>query len=256
MPRTRNPSATANRSRLRVGLVAVAAAGAAASTMILAAPAYAASITPKLGTASSFAVLGATTVTNTGATTVVGDLGVSPGTAITGFPPGTVTGTTDAGDAKAAQAQAGVGTAITAATAQACGTDLTGQDLGGMTLTSGVYCFSSSAGLTGTLTLNAQGNPHAAWLFKIGSTLTTASASKVVLINGARPTNHCNITWLVGSSATLGTTTKFLGNILAVTSITVTTGVTSRGGMYAHGGAVTMDTNHITTCHSTSESVG
>ena len=238
------------RKRLRVGLVAVAAA--TASTMIFAGSAYATSITPPMGTASHFAVLGASTVTNTGPTTLVGDLGVSPGTAITGFGPGTYTGSLHAGDAVAAQAQADVGTAITAAAGEPCGTVLTGQDLGGLTLKPGVYCFSSSAGLTGTLKLNARGNPHAAWLFQIGSTLTTASASMVKLINGVKPTNHCNITWLVGSSATLGTTTHFLGNILAVTSITVTTGATSRGGMYAHNGAVTLDDNHITTCGSRS----
>ena len=120
--------------------------------------------------------------------------------------------------------------------------------IGGKTLSPGVYCFDSSVGLTGTLRLNAHGHLHAGWLFKIGSTLTTASASKVVLANGAPPTNHCNITWLVGSSATLGTATTFLGNILATTSITLTTGVTSKGSMYAHGGAVTMDTNRVTTC--------
>jgi hypothetical protein len=248
--RTRTALIAIKRRRLRVGMVAVSAA--AASTMIFTGSAYAASITPPMGTASSFAVLGASTVTNTGPTVLVGNLGVSPGTAITGFGPGTFTGTEHAGDAVALQAQTDVGTAMTYASGEACGFNLTGQDLGGMTLNPGVYCFDSSAGLTGVLKLNAHGNPHAAWLFKIGSTLTTASASKVVLINGARPTNHCNITWLVGSSATLGTTTKFLGNILAVASITLTTGVTSRGGMYAHNAAVTMDTNNITTCEGVS----
>jgi Ice-binding-like len=254
MQRTATALSVLRRHPVRTKLLAVTAA--AASVMVFTAPAYAASITPPLGSAASFAVLGATTVTNTGFTTVVGDLGVSPGTAITGFPPGTATGTIDPGDAKAAAAQASVGTAITDASGEPCGVNLTGQDLGGMTLIPGVYCFDSSAGLTGTLKLNAQGNVHAAWLFQIVSTLTTASASKVVLINGAKPTNHCNITWLVGSSATLGTTTTFLGNILATTSITLTTGVSSRGGMYAHGGAVTMDDNHVTTCRSTSVSAG
>lgn len=249
MPRSQTLNVSP-RSRLRVGLAAVAAA--AASTMIFTGSAYAASVTPPMGTASSFAVLGASTVTNTGPTTLVGDLGVSPGTAITGFPPGTYTGSLHAGDGVAAQAQADVGTAMIYAAGEPCGTNLTGQDLGGKTLLPGVYCFSSSVGLTGVLKLNAQGNPHAAWLFQIGSTLTTASASKVVLINGAKPTNHCNITWLVGSSATLGTTTQFLGNILAYASITMTTGATSRGGMYAHTAAVTMDTNHVTTCRSVS----
>lgn len=248
MQRTRTALTVIKRSRLRVGLMAVAAASA--STVIFTGSAYAASVSPPLGTAATYAVLGATTVTNTGPTVLTGDLGVSPGTAITGFPPGTFTGTEHAGDAAAAQAQADVGAAIVYADAQACTADLTGQDLGGKTLLPGVYCFSSSAQLTGTLTLNAQGNKRAAWLFKMGSTLTTASASKVVLINGSKPTNHCNITWRVGSSATLGTGTTFLGNILATTSITVTTGVNSHGSMYAHGGAVTLDTNNITTCRS------
>jgi hypothetical protein len=223
--------------------------------MIFTAAASASTVTPPLGAAASFAVLGYSTVTNTGNTTVVGDLGVSPGTAITGFPPGIVTGTTQAGDTVAANAQAAVGTAITDASGEPCGDNLTGQDLGGMTLLPGVYCFDSSAGLTGVLTLNAQGNSHAAWLFQIGSTLTTASASKVVLINGAKPTNHCNITWQVGSSATLGTATRFLGNILATASITLTTGVTSKGSMYAHNGAVTMDDNHVTGCIGPSQTI-
>ncbi|HUP82647.1 MAG TPA: ice-binding family protein [Candidatus Limnocylindria bacterium] len=196
-----------------------------------------------LGTADAFAVLGGSTVTNTGPSVINGDLGVSPGSAVTGFPPGIVNGTIHAADATAAQAQADLTTAYNNAAGQACDTDLTGQDLGGLTLTAGVYCFSSSAGLTGTLTLNAQGNSGALFIFQIGSTLTTASASRVRLINGARP---CNVFWQVGSSAVLGTTTSFVGNIMALTSITMTTGATLQGRALAQNGAVTLDTNVIT----------
>ena len=167
---------------------------------------------PALGTASSFAVLGGATVTNTGATLLGANLGVSPGTAVTGFPPGVISGgTIHAADALAAQAQADTALAYTTLAVQptSLGNDLTGQDLGGKTLTPGVYYFSSSAQLTGALTLDAQGNPNAVFVFKIGSTLTTASAASVVLINGA---SSSNVYWKVGSSATLGTTTKFVGH--------------------------------------------
>src|SRR3954454_9358766 len=136
----------------------------------------AAQTAPTLGSAQSFAVLGGSTVTNTGPSVITGDLGVSPGSAVTGFPPGTVvSGTIHAADAVAAAAQSSLTTAYNSLAGQACTQDLTGQDLGGLTLTAGVYCFSTSAQLTGTLTLNAQGNSSAVFIFKIGSTLTTAS---------------------------------------------------------------------------------
>jgi hypothetical protein len=200
-----------------------------------------------LGTAQSFAVLGGSTVTNTNTPTVVtGNLGVSPGSSVTGFPPGMVTaGTIHAADATAAQAQSDVTTAYNAITGTACNTDLTGQDLGGLTLVPGVYCFSSSAQLTGTLTLNALGNPNALFIFKIGSTLTTASGSSVVVVN---PGTDCNVFWQVGSSATLGTATTFVGNILALTSITLNTAVNVSGRVLARNGAVTLDDNHVTVC--------
>lgn len=197
-----------------------------------------------LGTADSFAVLAGSTVTNTGPSVVSGDLGVSPGSAVVGFPPGIVTnGTIHAGDAVAANAQADALIAYNALAGQACDVILTGQDLGGLTLTSGVYCFASSAQLTGTLTLDAQGNPDAVFIFKIGSTLTTASNSSVVLINGAQA---CNVYFQVGSSATLGTNTTFVGTIIALTSITAITGTTVDGRLLALNGAVTLDTNRIT----------
>jgi len=195
-----------------------------------------------LGTAQNFAVLGGSTVTNTGSSVLTGDLGVSPGSAITGFPPGTRTGTTHAADAVALQAQNDVTTQYNALASMACTADLTGQDLGGKTLTPGVYCFSTSAQLTGPLTLNAQGNANATFIFKIGSTLTTASGSSVAVINGG---NACGVAWQIGSSATLGTTTSFLGNLIALSSITLNTGANISGRALARNGAVTLDTNNV-----------
>ena len=212
-------------------------------TLLYGASPAAAQTAPSLGSAQGFAVLGASTVTNTGASIITGDLGVSPGTAVTGFPLGVgVSGTIHSAGAAALAAQDSASTAYNDLASQACTHDLTGQDLGGQTLTAGVYCFSSSAQLTGTLTLNAQGNAGAVFIFKMGSTLTTASASSVVLINGGAP---CSVFWQVGSSATLGTTTSLAGNILALASITVTTGASVAGRTMALTGAVTMDTNAV-----------
>jgi type VI secretion system secreted protein VgrG len=213
----------------------LAAAGAMASPS--------AQTAPGLGAASSYAVLGGQTVTNTGPTTIGGDVGVSPGTAVTHFPPGIVTGgTIHSADANALQAQSDVTTAYDALAAEPCTADLTGHDLGGMTLTEGVYCFSSSAQLTGTLTLDAQGNAAAVFIFQMGSKLTTASNSSVRMINVGV---DCNVFWQVGSSATIGTGTVFVGNILALTSITLNTGASVSGRALARNGAVTMDTNDV-----------
>ena len=195
-----------------------------------------------LGTAQSFAVLGGSTVTNTGATIVDGNLGVDPGLSVTGFPPGLVHGTVHAGDAVALQAQADVTTAYNTLAGQALTKDLTGQDLGGMRLVAGVYRFSSSAQLTGALTLDAQRDPSSVFVFQIGSTLTTASNSSVLVINAGQ---DCNVFWQVGSSATLGTTTAFKGNILALASITLNTDATVIGRVLARNAAVTMDTNDV-----------
>ena len=196
-----------------------------------------------LGTAQSFAVLGGSTVTNTGSSTVYGNLGVDPGLAVIGFPPGLVTGgTIHAGDAVALQAQNDIITAYNTLAGQAPTDDLTGKDLGGMTLVPGVYHFSSSAQLTGALTLDAQGNSSAVFVFQIGSTLTTASNSSVLILNGGQ---DCNVFWQVGSSATLGTTTAFKGNILALTSITLNTRAAVSGRALARNAAVTMDTNDV-----------
>ena len=214
-----------------------------------------AQVAPTLGTTQSFAVLGGASVVNTGSTVTIGDVGVSPGTVISGFPPGLVTGgTTHQTDAVALQAQNDNTAAYLNLAAQTPVTlDLTGKDLGGQTLVKGVYSFSSSAGLTGALTLDAGGDSAAVWVFKIGSTLTTASGSSVVLINGANP---CNVFWQVGSSATLGTTTSFVGNVFALTSITLITGATVQGRLLAQNGSVTLDTNtvDITACGGTTGS--
>jgi uncharacterized repeat protein (TIGR01451 family) len=214
----------------------------AMASLIVAQPASAAQSPVNLGSAGSFAVLAGATVTNTGATSITGDLGVSPGTAVTGFPPGTVTGTQHDGDAVAAKAQSDLTAAYNDAAGRTPATSISG-DIGGQTLTPGVYRAASSIGITGTLTLNGQGNPNAVFIFQIGSTLITASASRVVLTGGAQASN---VFWQVGSSATLGTFSTLAGNILALTSITVTTGVTIDGRALARNGAVTLDTDTIT----------
>jgi Ice-binding-like/PEP-CTERM motif len=197
-----------------------------------------------LATAGSYAVLAGSTVTNTGASVLTGNLGVWPGTAVTGFPPGIVTaGTIHAADAAAAQAQRDLAIAYIAAMALSPTATLTGRNLGGMTLTPGVYFFASSAQLTGKLTLNNLGNPNALFVFQIGSTLTTASNSSVIFSNSL---TDPNVFWQVGSSATLGTTTSFQGNILALTSITLNNGATiGCGSALARNGAVTLDNNVI-----------
>ena len=204
---------------------------------------------PTLGTAASFAVLGGSTVTNTGPTIVTGNLGVSPGSAIVGFfpdtllGPGTVVGTQHAADAVALQAQADAATAYGALAGQAC--DFTHPliaDIGGSTLAPGVHCFPSPAAITGILTLDAAGDPNAVWVFNIESTLVTASASSVLIINGG---NACNVFWRVGSSATLNTTTAFQGNILALADIDVLTGATVSGRLLAQTAAVDLDTNLV-----------
>ena len=196
-----------------------------------------------MGSADSFAVLAGSTVTNASSTNIHGDLGVSPGTAITGFPPGIVIGNIHSGDTAAQQAKTSLLNALNLAAGQPCGAALTGQDLGGLVLTPGVYCFASSAQLTGTLTLNSQGNPNAFFLIQIGSTLTTASGSSVVMSNSGTADN---VFFDVGSSATLGTGTAFNGNILALTSITLNTGASIQcGRALAANGAVTLDSNSI-----------
>src|SRR5580658_2970621 len=196
-----------------------------------------------LGTAGGYSVLAGSAVTNTGSSVLIGDLGVSAGCAVTGFPPGSVSGTINACNAASAQAQRDLTTAYNAAMGMSATATLTGKNLGGMTLTPGVYFFASSAQLTGTLTLNDLGNPNAVFVFQIGSTLTTASNSAVIFTSSLADKN---VYWQVGSSATLGTTTVFTGNILALTSITLNNGASiGCGSALAINGAVTLNNNVI-----------
>ena len=196
-----------------------------------------------LGTAANYAVLAGSTVTNTGATTIAGSLGLSPGTSVTGFPPGQVKGSIDAANSAALQAQNDLTAAYNAAAASPV-TATIPVELGGTTETPGVYASPAGTfGITGTLTLDAQGDPNAVFIFEAASTLITASASNVVLVNGAQASN---VFWVVGSSATLGTYSILRGNVLAQASITVTTGATLDGRALARTAAVTLDTDTIT----------
>ncbi len=215
-----------------------------------------------LNSGDDFAVLGSSTVTNTGSTTIGGSLGLSPGPSVTGFAippantvvegpgstglvngPGLVSGTIHIADGVAEQAQTDATAAWTGLKNMPFTNNLSGVDLGNLILTSGVYHFADSAQLTGPLTLNAQGKNNAFWVFQIGSTLTTASASSVALSN---PGLNSGVFWQVGSSATLGTGTSFLGNILADQSVTLTTDAAIVcGRAFALNAAVTMDTNVI-----------
>jgi hypothetical protein len=232
---------TVRRSRSPLVLFIAVIVGAT-STFVGGNPAAAQQAPVGLGTAASFAVLAGTTVTNTGPSVISGDVGVSPGTAVVGFPPGIVNnGTIHAADAVAAQAQADVTTAYNDAAGRSTTTTVTA-DLAGQTLVSGVYT-GATLGLTGTVTLDAQGDPNAVFIFQAASTLITASSSVVALTNGA---DACNVYWQVGSSATLGTTSTFVGTVLALTSITATTSATINGRLLARNGAVTLDSNVIT----------
>ncbi len=194
-----------------------------------------------LGTAASFAILAGQTITNTGPSVISGDIGLSPGSAVTGFPPGTVNnGTMHVADAVALQAQADVTTAYNDAAGRSPTSTVTA-DLGGQTLIPGVYT-GATLGLTGTLTLDAQGDPNAVFVFQTASTLITASTSTVAMINGGSP---CNVFWQVTSSATLATNSVFVGTVLALTSITAATGAVITGRLLARNGEVTLDTNTI-----------
>jgi uncharacterized repeat protein (TIGR01451 family) len=222
----------------RAGRVAAALAVVFAFTAI---PAAAQASQVNLATASPFVVLGGQAVTNTGPSVLNGDLGVAPGTALTGFgSPAVVNGATHDNDGVAKQAQSDLTNAYDVAAGQPLTADLSGTDLGNRTLTAGAYKFTSSAQLTGPLTLDGQGDPNAQFVFQVASTLTTASASSVLLINQASP---CNVFWQIGSSATLGTTTAFQGNLMALTSISLNNGATVRGRMLARNGAVTLINN-------------
>ena len=231
----------------RGGVVLVTALVTAAALVLFGSIGNAAAVaTVPLGTSANYAVLGGSTVTNTGNSTLDGSLGLWPGTSITGFPPGQVLppGTTDTTNEAAQQAQSD----LTAAYVDAAGRPLdatTTADLGNLTLAPGVYAGPSKGalGLTGTLTLDGEGDPNAVFIFQTDSELISASDSTVTLINGAQP---CNVFWQVGSSATLGTNSVFVGNILALTSITVNSGVAVHGRALARNGAVTMDNDTFT----------
>ena len=199
-----------------------------------------------LGTANNYAVLAGSAITSTGPTVINGGLGLSPGTSVSGGP--LVHGLYDVNDAAASLAQNDLTTAYNQAAGLAPNQTLTGTDLGGLPLTPGVYFFASSAQLTGRLTLDGGGLSDPIFVFQIGSSLTTASGSSVVTINdGGSTTPGISIFWQVGSSATLGTTTAFEGNILAQASITADTGATDLDGrLLAMTGAVTLDSNTIT----------
>jgi len=233
----------------RRGAATIAFAMVAASLLMVASIAGAAIVpTVDLGTAEDFSVLGGQTVTNVPAagTVTAGSVGVWAGTAITGFPPGVVQppGTIEAGTPVAQQAQAD----STAAYLDALGRPLnatTTADLGGLTLVGGVYAGPSKGALqlTGTLTLDGEGDPNSVFIFQTDSSLITASGSNVSLINGAQ---ECNVFWQVGSSATLGSGSNFVGNILALTSIFVNNGVTVQGRALAQTGEVTLDNDVFT----------
>lgn len=217
-------------------LVAVSSADATESTV-------------ELGAASSYSVLGHETVTNTGNTVIGGDLGVWPGTAVTGFPPGVIDangGHFHSADSSSAAAQSAVTTAYNDASSRQSGLTPYPADyqLGGLTFGPGVYPAGSSAQITGTVTLDGHGDSNAVFIFQLGSALTTATASHVALTNGAQASH---VFWVVGSSATLGTYSYFAGTILAQISVTVTTGVTVDGRALARTGAVTLDDDNFGT---------
>jgi hypothetical protein len=222
------------------------AAAATLTALFLAGPlatsAQAAATVPPLGTASAFSVLAGSTVTNTGTTTVDRSVGVHPGTAVTGESTMVIGGTTHKADAVALQAKSD----LTAAYNNAAGQTppiASDPELGGETLVGGVYNRAAAMALTGQLTLDGANDPDSIWVFQAGTTLTTASASSIVLINQANP---CNVFWQVGSSATIGTTTTFVGTIMADQTITMQTGATIQGRALARIGAVNLDNNVFT----------
>jgi hypothetical protein len=210
--------------------------------VFLTGPALAAQPPVGLGTAGGFAILASQTITNTGATTITGDVGLSPGTSVTGFETVTLHGTQHVADAPALQAQNSLTTAYNDASGRTPVTTIAAQ-LGGQVLVAGVYASQDGTFLlTGALTLNGEGNPNAVFVFKAASTLTTASGSSVVLSGQAQA---CNVFWQIGSSATLGTRSALRGTIMAQASITMTTGASLDGRALARTGAVTLDTNVV-----------
>lgn len=234
------------RRTFRVGLILLGSL----STLIFSGSALGAT-SVGLGKAASFSVLGGSTITNTGLTTMFGDLGLAPGSSVTGAP--VVLGAEHVDDAVANEAKSALTTAATTAASEASNGSA-GEDLAGHAFLPGVYTASSSLLLSsGSVTLNAQGDPNAVFIFQVGSTLTTGSNTSVSLINGAQA---CNVFWQVGSSATLGTGTHFVGTIMAADSITANTGATIHGRLLAQTAAVTLENNTITTSTCASSSSG
>lgn len=212
------------------------------STLLALSPAAPGAVT--LGSATNFAVLASSTVTNTGPSQISGEVGVSTGTSITGFPPGLIYGGTfHSNDSLAILARASAQSTYNSLVLMSTTLDLTGQDLGGMTLGPGVYHFDSIAQLTGILTLDGLGAVDPVWVFQVGSSFTAASAAAVLAINGADPLT--NVFFQVGSSATIGTGASFAGSIIASDSVTLTTGASLTGRAIALNGAVTLDNNHV-----------
>jgi hypothetical protein len=200
-------------------------------------------VPPFLGAVSRFAVVAGGSVTNTGVTTITGDLGVYPSPTPIGLTPPIVIGSTFLGTPEALAGENAMTTAYNQLAAEPCKTNLTGLELGGMTLPPGVYCFDSSAGLTGTLTLEDKADAvNHVWVFQVGTALTTATSSVVRATNGG---SLCNVYWKIGSSATLGTGTTFGGSIIAMASITLNTNSTVVGRVLGRSGSVTMDTNTV-----------
>ena len=223
-----------------------AVAAVATLSLAITTSASAAEVPVGLGSTSNYAVLAGEGITNTGSTTVSGTAGGDMGSAPTGTFTGdtlvTTTGTKfTAVDSQTTAAKTDLVLAYDDAAGRTPATTVTA-DLGGQTLTQGVYNSASSLGLTGTLILDGENDPNAVWIFQAGSTLTTASSSVVSLINGAQP---CNVFWQVGSSATFGTTSDFTGHVFALTSITANNGATFKGQLLARNGAVTLDSNTI-----------
>jgi len=198
-----------------------------------------------LGSSNTYGILAGSTVTCAGAPGQINaDVGVSPGSTTTGFPPCVITGSKHLADAVAGAAQGRLTAAYNYLAGRACGTVVTPADLGGRTLPPGVYCAATSMGVTGTVTLDGRGDPDATFVFQIGSTLVTGTGANIALIGGAQAKN---VWWQVGSSATLGTGTTFRGNILALTSITLVDNATMLGRALARNGAVSLGTNNSIT---------
>jgi len=218
------------------------------ASVSLVSQALAGAVAPSLGNAANFAILAATTVTSSGAlgTVITGNIGLYPGTSITGFPPGVVVGNFSAAQPLGLLAQMDLTTAYHNLAIQSCnvqGHVLTGMNLGSRTLLPGVYCFTSAAAMSGILTLNAQKIASSVWVFQVASSIVFNGLSSIHLINGALAKN---VFFQVGSSATLGLGAAIQGNILAYSSITLDTGATLNGRALANHGAVTMIKNVIT----------